>query len=131
MGRCVRKRDNVNELFNMTGETGTLRFMAPEVALCQPYTEKVDVYSFGIVIWSMVSNTLPFKSFEQGNVQINSFHQRVVLGGDRPPLNDQWPLPFQQLLTACWHKDSRNRPSFRDVYGFLTGNVPLSIIIVE
>ena len=35
----------------MSGETGSLRYMAPEVANCQPYNQKADVYSFGKLFW--------------------------------------------------------------------------------
>ena len=45
-GLCttVRTREYENEAYDMTGNTGSLRYMAPEVALRKPYTEKVDVY---------------------------------------------------------------------------------------
>jgi hypothetical protein len=39
--RLVRKRTHATEAFAMTGTTGSLRYMAPEVCLGQPYTEKV------------------------------------------------------------------------------------------
>ena len=42
--RLVRKRTHLLEAYDMTGTTGSLRYMAPEVALARPYTEKVDVY---------------------------------------------------------------------------------------
>mmetsp|Transcript_10610 Transcript_10610/g.15796 ORF Transcript_10610/g.15796 Transcript_10610/m.15796 type:complete len:90 (+) Transcript_10610:270-539(+) len=37
--------------YKMTGDTGTLRYMAPEVATHNPYNEKVDVYSFSLIVW--------------------------------------------------------------------------------
>ena len=46
---------------NGIGETGTARYMCPEVALHKPYNEKCDVYSFGILLWEMASGKLPFK----------------------------------------------------------------------
>jgi len=39
-----------NEVYKMTGETGSLRYMAPEVADLIPYNHKIDVYSFGILL---------------------------------------------------------------------------------
>ena len=38
---------NRNDVYEMSGETGSLRYMAPEVAACRPYNHKADVYSFG------------------------------------------------------------------------------------
>jgi serine/threonine protein kinase len=42
-----------NGLFKLSGNTGSLRYMAPEVALDKPYNHKVDVYSFGILLWQV------------------------------------------------------------------------------
>ena len=60
---CVRKRvsSNDSEAYEMTGNTGSLRYMAPEVALQQPYDKRADVYSFGIIVWQMARGKLPFK----------------------------------------------------------------------
>jgi serine/threonine protein kinase len=81
--------------------------MAPEVALHQPYTEKVDVYSFGIVIWTVARNKPPYADFNS-----ETHHQRVVLDGVRPKLEKSWPADFCNLLELCWHKDFTKRPSF-------------------
>ena len=47
--RVVRKRLSADEAYAMTGNTGSIRYMAPEVVLKLPYTEKVDVFSFAVV----------------------------------------------------------------------------------
>jgi len=51
--RCVQKRVKENDAYEMTGNTGSLRFMAPEVVLNKPYNEKCDVFSFAVVIWTI------------------------------------------------------------------------------
>ena len=40
---------------HMTAETGTYRWMAPEVIEHKPYDEKADVFSFGIVLWEVLT----------------------------------------------------------------------------
>lgn len=49
MAREVRECDEVEGMgaYNMSGDTGSLRYMAPEVAQNLPYNHKVDVYAFG------------------------------------------------------------------------------------
>jgi len=106
LGRCVKKRTSENQAYKMTGETGTLRYMAPEIVLNEAYTEKVDVYSFAITVWSMASNLVAFK-----NVKQEQFHGTVAVGGLRPPMDPLWPGMFKDLLEACWHADSKRRPS--------------------
>lgn len=43
------------------GNTGTYRWMAPEMIKEKPCTRKVDVYSFGIVLWELTTALLPFQ----------------------------------------------------------------------
>lgn len=43
------------------GNKGTYRWMAPEMIKEKPYTQKVDVYSFGIVLWELMTALLPFQ----------------------------------------------------------------------
>ena len=58
---CVHRRQDVFSNYAMTGYTGSLRYMAPEVAQRLPYNEKVDVYSYGIMVWQMARDKIPFK----------------------------------------------------------------------
>lgn len=104
---CVKTRSHSSESYKMTGYTGSLRYMAPEVALREPYTEKVDVYSFGIMLWQMARDRLPFKGLNKAE-----FMRDVVRGGMRPKLDKTWPQGFSQLLSRCWHTDPNERPSF-------------------
>lgn len=39
----------------MTGKIGTYQWMAPEVISALHYTEKADIYSFGIILWEIAS----------------------------------------------------------------------------
>lgn len=107
---CVNQRDHTTEGYEMTGNTGSLRYMAPEVVLRKIYSEKVDVYSFGILIWQMATDVIPFKGLSR-----DDFITKVVKGGLRPPLNITWPAAFGHLLQECWNSDSKCRPSFSDI----------------
>jgi len=96
--------------YEMTGNTGTLRYMAPEVALGEKYNHTVDVYSFGIIAWQVLKGRIPFEEMNK-----KMFFDKVVRGKYRPHLDRLWPQNLCALLESCWHDDYRRRPSFGEV----------------
>lgn len=112
---CVKRTTSSTDTYEMTGNTGSLRYMAGEVALRQPYNEKVDVYSYGILLWQMAKDKVPFKGMNRAD-----FMNLVVKKGVRPKIDKTWPKDFSDLLEACWHVDFTQRPSFEMVSHSLT-----------
>lgn len=106
----LRRSGNEHEAYLMTGNTGSLRYMAPEVCLQLPYNDKVDVYSFSIILWQMAKNKLPFKDLNKAE-----FLSRVVRSKERPKIDKRWPAAFITLLTRCWDDDHVNRPQFKSI----------------
>jgi serine/threonine protein kinase len=96
--------------YKMTGGAGSIRYMAPEVVLCQPYNASVDVYSFGILLCEVASLKKAFQGCDA-----NDHMQQVVKGGQRPKLEYWFPEGLQTLLDTCWAPDASARPSFADV----------------
>lgn len=99
-----------SETFKMTGNTGTLRYMAPEVVLNRAYNASVDVYSFSILLWQVVSHKVPFAAMNK-----NTYFQEVVLNHRRLKLPSSWPEGFRDLLGRCWHEDPAVRPAFPEI----------------
>ena len=95
------------EGYAMTGQTGSLRYMAPEVMLCKTYNEKVDVYSFAVILWQMATGKIPYEGATK-----DEFIKFVGKKGFRPELARHWPKAFKELLVACWSPDFIVRPSF-------------------
>ena len=56
-------KTNENMSFDLSGLVGTIRYMAPEVCLGQPYNWACDIYSWSIVAWEIWSQTKPFAAF--------------------------------------------------------------------
>lgn len=106
--------DRVGDVYKLSGNTGSLRYMAPEVALKKPYNNKVDVYSFGILLWQILSLDIPF---EHHNVLQHS--KLVVKNGVRPKIPSSWPTQIRELLDICWHVEYNRRPEFTDVIEIL------------
>ena len=101
---------SLNDLYEMSGETGSLRYMAPEVAERMPYNHKADVYSFGIILWEMTASKRPFEGYNR-----DIFFKRVVRGGERPDLHYRWPRELKDLLASCWATSPAERPNFNEV----------------
>lgn len=92
---------------NMTNKIGTYQWMAPEVIQGHEYSEKADVYSFGIILWELATRKPPFR--ELNGLQVS---QEVVRNDLRPPVPKRCPDPFLKLMQKCWSKECELRPSF-------------------
>eukprot|EP00536_Pseudo-nitzschia_multiseries_P018816 jgi/Psemu1/230355/e_gw1.3162.5.1 len=111
LARMLENSDpNSNDTYEMSGETGSLRYMAPEVAEGLPYNHKADVYSFGVILWEMNSGKRPFNGQDR-----DTFYEQVVHGGVRPHLSKKWPAELNKLISDCWSVDIQTRPSFGQI----------------
>jgi serine/threonine protein kinase len=97
--------------YKLTGNTGSRRYMAPEVAKDCPYNDTVDCFSFGILLWELCSAEKPYFGYSSGKHM-----QQIVLGGERPKMDSQhianWPMNLQWLMKRCWSSFPAVRPSF-------------------
>jgi len=107
---------NEDGTYNLTGFTGSVVFMAPEVALNKPYNLSADVYSFGILLWFMMAADFPYP-----NLSMNSIIKLVAKEGKRPPCNKTWPEDLSSLMNKCWSEDICERPDFVDIMSALLG----------
>jgi serine/threonine protein kinase len=106
---------------------GTPCWTAPEVIRGEKYDERADVYSFGIVMWEVLTRKQPFGGRNFMGVSLD------VLEGKRPQVPGDCPVEFKKLMKKCWHASAVKRPSMENVLARLenllrTGNqMPTSL----
>lgn len=95
------------DVFRMTGETGSYRFMAPEVFLHQDYNETVDIYSYAMIFFYLLVGRPPWP-----NLPGLDAVRLAAEDGDRPNLPRDLDQRLQALLKECWDENPSARPSF-------------------
>lgn len=94
------------EEYTMTMGIGTSRFMAPEIiAEADNYNEKVDIYSFGVLVFFILS---------QGELPKIKIPQ--ILNGEKASIpSSTFTKSAKNLIRSCWNFDPKDRPSFNDI----------------
>lgn len=114
-----RLEGHLQETYKMTGETGSYRYMAPEVFRHEPYNQKVDVYSFAMIIYQLFETEVPFA----GQDPVDAARQAAMLC-TRPGFPPRRQLSamakeLRGLVEQCWDPEPEKRPSFEDVITLL------------
>ncbi len=95
------------------GITGTVPYMAPEILSRRPYGFPVDVYAFAVVLNEMTTMERPYDG------STPEYVMAAVLDADaRPKSRDTSPI-LSNLIRRCWHRDPRERPTFKDIETYL------------
>uniref|UniRef100_A0A8C4VP81 Mitogen-activated protein kinase kinase kinase 7 n=1 Tax=Gopherus evgoodei TaxID=1825980 RepID=A0A8C4VP81_9SAUR len=96
---------------HMTNNKGSAAWMAPEVFEGSNYSEKCDVFSWGIILWEVITRRKPFDE----------------IGG--PAFRIMWAVHngelkffffILSLMTRCWSKDPSQRPSMEEIVKIMT-----------
>lgn len=105
---------------SMTNCIGTAEWMAPEVIIGSKYCKKIDVYSWSIILWEILSRKRPFYEYDE-------YHSVTIMYAIckdvRPKLLDitlNCPEQLKCLMTLCWAEDPCKRPSMMEIVDTMT-----------
>ncbi|KAJ4900998.1 Protein kinase superfamily protein [Raphanus sativus] len=115
----LAREESLTEM--MTAETGTYRWMAPELYSTvtlrhgekKHYNHKVDAYSFAIVLWELILNKLPFEGMSNLQAAYAAAFKNL-----RPSAEDL-PGELGLIVTSCWKEDPNERPNFTEIIQML------------
>ncbi|XP_074579918.1 RAF-like serine/threonine-protein kinase 24 [Curcuma longa] len=98
------------------GVRGTLPWMAPELLYISSnkVSEKIDVYSFGIVMWEILTGKEPYEDMHYGEVIGGLLHNTL-----RPTVPDSCDKDWRVLMEQCWAVDPEQRPTFTQIASHL------------
>lgn len=98
---------------------GTPAYNSPEVYDVEgKYSEKIDVYSFGIIMYEIVTNCLAFPDAK------NAYEiKKKVIKGKRPEFTTPVKKGLKELIEQCWHQEPQQRPSFEQIFKKLSFNI--------
>ncbi|KAG4192409.1 hypothetical protein ERO13_A07G155400v2 [Gossypium hirsutum] len=94
------------------GVRGTLPWMAPELlnGNSNRVSEKVDVFSFGISMWEILTEEEPYADMHCGAI-IGGIVKNTL----RPPIPEHCDPDWRELMEQCWSADPESRPSFTEI----------------
>ncbi|XP_029315439.1 mitogen-activated protein kinase kinase kinase 20 isoform X1 [Cottoperca gobio] len=93
---------------------GTFPWMAPEVIQSLPVSETCDTFSYGVVLWEMLTREIPFKGLE--GLQVAWL---VVEKNERLTIPSGCPASFAELMRNCWATEPKKRPMFKQILSTL------------
>mmetsp|Transcript_12616 Transcript_12616/g.14037 ORF Transcript_12616/g.14037 Transcript_12616/m.14037 type:complete len:733 (+) Transcript_12616:25-2223(+) len=100
------------------GFKGNVKYSPPEILRARydstisvfDYCDKTDVYSFGLMLWELMTLQPLFPSIK-GKEELT----KHILSGHRPALFPLWPQTLKDLLVNCWHQDANKRWHFNEI----------------
>ena len=112
--RAESMKRMLKDKYKMTGETGSYRYMAPEVFRHEAYGPSVDVYAFAMIAYQCFTWRRPFEAYSGVEAA-----QAAAINGVRPSIAGIRNKQVAKMLAAAWDPDPALRPTFTELLTML------------
>ena len=102
------------------GAKGTPAYMAPELLQSNTFTEKTDVYAYGMIVFEVLAGDTPWSGLNQMQIMM-----QVCIQKDRPKIDGGAPADLVALMQRCWDHEPDARPTFAAIKAELRGGPDL------
>jgi serine/threonine protein kinase len=116
LAKILPKHNSDKDTFLLTGNTGSVRYMAPEIGRGERYNLKADVFSFGILFFEVLNLEKAWNGLQPQEIRQKVHHRK-----HRPAISMFWPAPLKELLKATWSDLPAARLSMKHVHTVLAG----------
>ncbi|CAE8631928.1 unnamed protein product [Polarella glacialis] len=116
ISKMMNEGGKAADRYKMTGGIGSLLYMAPEVVRYQDYSEKVDIYSFALIMYFMSSGRTPF--YEMGR-DPELVLKEYLKGNEPRPKVKQCQVHLRKIISQAWSVDAKDRPSGQELTAML------------
>ncbi|KAL7742725.1 hypothetical protein ACLKA6_013066 [Drosophila palustris] len=100
------------EMYNtqFMSAAGTYAWMPPEVISRSMYSKSSDVWSYGVLLWELITGETPYKGFDPLSVAYGVAVNTLTL-----PIPKTCPETWGALMKSCWESDPHRRPDFKKI----------------
>ncbi|XP_018333531.1 mitogen-activated protein kinase kinase kinase 11 [Agrilus planipennis] len=91
-------------------QAGTYAWMAPEVIKDSTFSKASDVWSYGVLLWELLTGEMPYRGIDTLAVAYGVAVNKLTL-----PIPSTCPQLWRDLMNACWQPNPHNRPAFDDI----------------
>jgi serine/threonine protein kinase len=104
---------------------GTPSYCAPEIMRNLKYSERDDIYSFGMLLHTMITGMAPFKDQGKNGAPPNQLQIMMMVSVKklRPKIPETCPPFLKKLIEECWQHDPKARPTAQEVVNVLSENM--------